>query len=55
MEREAGGSCTNGNFIAAAVAEGFRVAQLDGGPNVRINISKEAWERSAGPPASLDP
>ena len=38
------GYCTNGVFIAAAIAEGFRVQPTDqGSPNALINISTKAW------------
>ena len=41
------GYLTNGVFIAAAIAEGFRVVR-DGNdsPNACLNISKTAWHRS---------
>jgi hypothetical protein len=39
------GYITNGVFIAAAFAEGFRVARVGNSPNAWLNISKTAWGR----------
>ena|SRR5215472_9739085 len=39
------GYVTNGVFIAAAIAEGFRAERVDRSPNARIAISSRAWER----------
>ena len=39
------GYVTNGVFIAAAIAEGFRVVCIDGGPNALLNISNKVWAR----------
>jgi hypothetical protein len=39
------GYITNGVFIAAAIAEGFRVSRIDNSPNAWLNISKAAWGR----------
>jgi hypothetical protein len=40
------GYLTNGVFIAAAMAEGFRIERDDpGSPNVVLNISQRAWGR----------
>jgi hypothetical protein len=41
------GYITNGVFIAAAVAEGFRVVRDGDGPNAWLNISETAWNRRA--------
>jgi hypothetical protein len=35
---------TNGVFIAAALAEGFRVACIHDNPNAQLNISALAWK-----------
>jgi hypothetical protein len=43
------GYCTNGVFIAAAIAEGFAVKRMAGSPNAWINISLKAWGRNARP------
>ena len=37
------GYITNGVFIAAAVAEGFRVVRIRETPNAWLNISMAAW------------
>lgn len=37
------GYCTNGVFIAAALAEGFTVRRVDDSPNALFNISTKAW------------
>jgi hypothetical protein len=39
------GYCTNGVFIAAAIAEGFRVRREGRSPNVVLNISTTACRR----------
>jgi hypothetical protein len=39
VERWAGGYVGNGAFIAAALAEGYRVRQVDRGPNAFFNMS----------------
>jgi hypothetical protein len=39
------GYCTNGVFIAAAIAEGFRVRREGRSPNAVFNISTAAWRR----------
>jgi hypothetical protein len=39
------GYITNGVFIAAAIAEGFRVSRVGFTPNAYLNISKAAWGR----------
>jgi hypothetical protein len=40
------GYITNGVFIAAAIAEGYRVRRTRGGsPNAWFNISTKAWAR----------
>lgn len=41
------GYTTNGVFIAAAIAEGFRVQRDGNGPNALFNISVRAWDRRA--------
>ena len=43
-EREIG-YCTNGVFIAAAIAEGFRVRREGRSPNAVFNISTTAWKK----------
>jgi hypothetical protein len=41
------GYTTNGVFIAAAVAEGFKIKlSHPGSPNVFLNISMKAWRRA---------
>jgi hypothetical protein len=37
------GYVTNGVFIAAAIAEGFRVRRAGDGPNALLNIAARAW------------
>ena len=37
------GYLTNGVFIAAAIAEGFPVEQVEGAPNAAIGVSGAAW------------
>jgi hypothetical protein len=39
------GYITNGVFIAAAIAEGFRVVRIDDSPNALLNISSKVWAR----------
>lgn len=39
VESWAGRYVTNGAFIAAALAEGYRVKQIHGGPNAHFNMS----------------
>jgi hypothetical protein len=38
------GYVSNGVFIAAAIAEGFRVQRIGDSPNAWLNISSAAWE-----------
>jgi hypothetical protein len=38
------GYITNGVFIAAAIAEGFRVVRIEDSPNAWLNISSTAWK-----------
>ena len=40
------GYVSNGVFIAAAIAEGFRARRINNGPNAIFNISSAAWGRS---------
>jgi hypothetical protein len=40
------GYITNGVFIAAAIAEGFRVVRIGDTPNAWLNISATAWKRT---------
>jgi hypothetical protein len=40
------GYLANGVFIAAAIAEGFRIARMGDSPNVLLNISSKAWRRA---------
>ena len=39
------GYITNGVFIAAAIAEGFKVERIRSSPNAQLNISALAWRR----------
>jgi hypothetical protein len=39
VEDWAGDYITNGAFIAAAIAEGYRIDQIGGGPNAHFNMS----------------
>jgi len=41
------GYITNGVFIAAAIAEGFRAVRIGETPNAWFNISTTAWKRSS--------
>jgi hypothetical protein len=45
------GYITNGVFIAAAVAEGFRVVRVGDTPNAWLNISTTAWKGHGFAPA----
>jgi hypothetical protein len=41
--RDGDGYMTNGIFIAAAIATGFDIKQIDDGPNAWLNIATSAW------------